>query len=521
MNRLTQLPITFLLILILGLLFSTCGKNRVKLDVTPDVVLEKMLNNPNINGTHTGENFCWQARVGMDQYIDNFELTKDDKWLEAGIKYYDYLIGRMILDPDGYKSWMGPYGYDESFWQDALVGDAILFTEILDFSVLVLEDEGLKNKYGDKANSYVNIAKKDFIEKWDKRGCWVEDGPYGTYIGFDKFLKSDSLSEWIHAPEVSRAGVSHPFNKQLDVAQVCLRLYRISGDRYYWARAERIFFTLKNHLQYFDNHYCWNYYEPLYPGDVDLEKMETLHGVWVHPWRSGYQAGEVGKIAEAYHYGIVFDKQDMQRIINTNLKVMWNKDLENPGFINSNGLGADGDTVGLASFQRTYGHSDVSKNAGRLWTGLLDFDQTIRDLYEQRYKGSEDSHGYVHYKNTIQKEPPGFKRKYVRDDVKVPLVSFTESKDLCLATVLPHAVPKDGKSIIICKSWNPGELQIDLFSKSDEKLANLYTGNIQKEKTFLITWDGKDPEDKENYFGEYKIRWSINGGYREFPVLIN
>ena len=74
---------------------------------------------------------------------------------------------------------------------------------------------------------------------------------------------------------------------------------------------------------------------------------------------------------------------------------------------------------------------------------------------------------------------------------------------------------------IICKSWNPGELQIDLFSKSDEKLANLYTGNIQKEKTFLITWDGKDPENKETYFGEYKIRWSINGGYREFPVVIN
>ena len=47
------------------------------------------------------------------------------------------------------------------------------------------------------------------------------------------------------------------------------------------------------------------------------------------------------------------------------------------------------------------------------------------------------------------------------------------------------------------------------------------TGDIQKEKTFLITWDGKDPEKKETYSGEYKIRWSINGGYREFPVVIH
>ena len=61
----------------------------------------------------------------------------------------------------------------------------------------------------------------------------------------------------------------------------------------------------------------------------------------------------------------------------------------------------------------------------------------------------------------------------------------------------------------------------DLYSGTDEKLANLYTGNIQKERTFMITWDGKDPYKKETYHGEYNIRWSINEGYREFPIVIN
>ena len=236
----------------------------------------------------------------------------------------------MATDPDGYKGWIGVYGYDDNYWQDALVGDAILIEGILDFSVLVLEDNALKSKYGEKAQSYVEIAKRDFVEKWDKRGCWIDDDPYGGYIEFGKFLNKDNLKEWIQAPEESRIGISHPFNKQFDAARVCLRLYRITGDKFYRDRAEKIYFTAKSHFQYFDNHYCWNYYEPLYPGDVDLEKKDTRHGVWVHPWRSGYTAREVEDIAEAYHYGIVFDEQDIKRIINTNLNVMWNKDKVNP-----------------------------------------------------------------------------------------------------------------------------------------------------------------------------------------------
>lgn len=472
-----------------------------------------------------GENFCWNARVGMDQYINNYRLTKDTDWLDAGVKYYDFLIGRMDTDPEGYKGWIGPYGYDGRYYQDALVGDAILLSSILDFSVLVLEDEMLKSKYGDKANSYVEIAKKDFVEKWDKRGCWYEDGPYGSYIGLSKFLKSDNLKEWVYAPEVSRAGISHPFNKQMDAGEVCLRLHRITGDKFYWNRAEKIYFTAKSRFQYFDDHYCWNYWEPLYPGDVDLKRKTTNHWVGVHPWRSGYQAGEVGKIVEAFHYGMVFDEQDIQRIINTNLNVMWNKDRVNPRFINSNGLGADNDTTGLGAFKAAYGHSNVTKNAGELWTALLDFDQTIRDLYELRFKDDKNSMQRRRYENTVLKNPPSFKREYARSEVTIPVINFTECKDLYLAAVLPHIITKGEKTIIICKSWISDILEIDLYSTEGKKIKNLYKGKIGGTKeigggVFITTWDGKDPSKKETYKGDFKIRWTIGNGYREFPITI-
>ncbi len=504
---------------IVAVISVSANKKGTAQTLAPDRLYQRMANNPAFK-KFTGENFCWQAAYGMNRYVNNYELTKNTEWLDAGVKYYDFLIGKMMTDPDGYKGWIGKYTYDSRYFQDALVGDAILMAGILDFCVLVLEDNNLKAKYGDKANSYVKTARKDFIEKWDYRECWIDDDPYGSYIGFNKYLKEDNLTEWITDPKVSRSGVSHPFNKQMDVAEVCLQLHRITGELFYWDRAEKIYFTTKSHFQYFDNHYCWNYYEPLYPGDIDMEKRDTRHGVWVHPWRSGYQAGEVSQIVNAYHHGIVFDSVDMQRIINTNLDVMWNKDSVHPKFINSNGLGADGDTTGLANFKRTYGHSNAVKNGGELWTGLLDFDQTIRDLYELRFNGDTASPAYLSYKKSVLVNPPGFNRKYVNGKVTVPIVGFTECRDLYLATVLPHKIPKDGASVIICKSWDAGDISIDLYATSGIKLTNLYKGEIGRGKNLIVTWDGKDPAKKAAFNGEYKIRWTTEGGYREFPIEI-
>jgi hypothetical protein len=75
------------------------------------------------------------------------------------------------------------------------------------------------------------------------------------------------------------------------------------------------------------------------------------------------------------------------------------------------------------------------------------------------------------------------------------------------------------ESIIICKSWIPGELHIDLYSTDDKKICNLFSGKIS-EGIFMITWNGKDPVHKETFKGDYKVRWTIGKGYREFPVII-
>lgn len=487
---------------------------------TPKELAYAMIHNPAFQESARGEDFCWNAAYGMGRFIQNFQLSRNQAYLDAAVSYYDFLIGTMDTDPDGYKGWIGPYEYDKKYWQDALVGDAILFKGILDFCVLVQETDSLKKNYSAKAIAYRKLAERNFAEKWDKRGSWYQDGPYGSYVGFAKFMTPGKTDRWIKDTTVSRTGISHPFNKQMDAGQVFLRLYRLTKNKAYKARAERIYFTVKSHFQYVDGHYRWNYFEPLSPADVDLEQQDTRHGVWVHPFRSGYQAGEVEKIAEAYHYGIVFNETDIKRIIRTNLDVMWNKDRLNPEFINSNGQGAEKDTSGAGGFKQAYGHGAAARNTGELWTGLLDFDQTIRDLYALKFKGGKDPEGRIAFENESLQSPPSFRRKFARNDIKVPSLNFSESKELYLATVLPHRIYKGKTAILISKSSTPGTLQIDLYSKTNKLITNLYTGKVGGQ-TFILNWDGKDAARRISFKGDYNIRWTLGSGYREFPIVID
>ena len=259
MKRLFSHLALICLIILVACPFQIRAQKAVTLSTTPDELYQKSVNNPAFQTASKGESFCWHARGAMDQFISNYKLSGETSWLDAGVKYYDFLVSRMDTDPDGYKGWIGPYLSNKNHWQDVLVGDALLLEGMLHFSVLVLEDKKLKAKYGDKANFYVDLAKKNFAEKYDKRGTWIDDGPYGAYIGYNKFLRSDNLKEWVVSGGVAEVGVSQPFNKQMDAGLVFLLLHRATGEKIYNDRATKIYFTTKSRFQFFDDHYSWNY----------------------------------------------------------------------------------------------------------------------------------------------------------------------------------------------------------------------------------------------------------------------
>jgi hypothetical protein len=303
-----------------------------------------------------------------------------------------------------------------------------------------------------------------------------------------------------------KSGMSHPFNKQNDMGQVFIRLYRITGNKAYFAQAEKIFLRMKRQLQFYADHYEWNYWEPFGPWDIDWEKRTTVHWIGINP-SAGYQSREVGQMVEAYHHGIVFDETDIKRLINTNLDVMWNKDTENPAFTNSN-----------------VAHRPVKegeKPTGALWTSLLGFDQRIRDLYEMRFRDNPSpSPGYLLYKKTVASKPPSFERNHAKKKVKLPNVEFSECRNINFAVVIPGVINKGEQTVILSRFWKPEELEIALYSADGKnKIKSLYQGRVNS--FFMWEWDGTDSDRKDSYKGKYRLRWTSNEEYREYPIYIN
>ncbi len=469
---------------------------------SPERLLQGRMNTPLLKteGTLTGEGVCWHAAYDAGKFIDGYRQTNDAAYLDAAAAYFDALLAKLHTSPDGYQGWVGPYIYDKNFIGDVHIGDAILFNRMLEFSetVLASEDSTMKDNYSPKAERYIQLAKKHLIEKWDARGSWREDGQYGVYVSWDHYLTPDNLTEW-RKLEAKNSSLTLPFNKQNSMAIACLRIYRMTGDDWYRDKALKIFNYMKSRMCLFEDHYVWNYWEPFGAWDIeDLKKSKLRHWVNVHPYRN-YQAGEIHEIAEAYHSGLTFTKEDIKRIINTNINVMWNGDKENPKWRNSNyavQMAALGD---IPIKKAPGGH--FKSLAGTLWTGLLDFDATVREL-----AGA-----------TID-APPSFERKHSGLPVTVLKRPFNRNKSFVMAAVMPSVISSGETAAITCQIRVAGKIKIELRSSDGETLVKIIRDAPNKNNgagVFIQPWNPTDLKP-----GAYRVRWSLHGDYREFPITI-
>ncbi|MFT5375821.1 MAG: hypothetical protein ACI906_002648 [Candidatus Latescibacterota bacterium] len=463
---------------------------------------QRVMANPNlqVEGQITGEQFCWHAASGADDFVDAYLAWNDAAWLDRGAAYFDWLVSLMATAPDGYRGWIGPYIYDEQYWCDVHVGDAILINPMLRFAEVVLANDELKEIHGQRAQRYVQLAQRELIEKWDQRGTWHDDGPQGSYRAWDHYLAPNDLSTWHHSTD-PKAGLSLPFNKQMDMGIAALRLYRITGQERYRQRAERVFRLFKSRLRLFDGGYVWNYWEPLGPWDIDRKERRIRHWVNVHPTRN-YQAREVAFVAEAYHTGLVFTRTDIERIIHTNLENMWNGDGDQPRWRNA-GLGGEW-------------APQKKKRAGTLWSALVDFDERARQLQAQRLRVGSIDHAYFH--NVVATGPPSFARRYAATGPQEKSAALESTPNLVMAAALPRVSNGDTAALLLCKTARDDALQITLHATDATSIDTLYDGRIKGgddglEGIFWISWDaaGVSP-------GTYSVRWRLGDEVRDCAI---
>ncbi len=486
--------------------------------VNPDELYNQLAGNANLD-QEPGEGWAWHASHSMDRFVRAYLAWGGTVWLDTAVQYFDFVIDHMREGPDGYMGWIGPYIYDNDVWCDVHIADAILINHMLRFALVIKEDPDLHDDYWEHAQRYIDLARVDFFEKWDSRGTWYDDGRYGNYHMWDHYLEPNDFSEWHHdeTRSIHNSGLGNPANKNNSMGVAALRLYRLTGDEQYRDKAEKIFRNLKSrfHRYVFDGFdtVTWNYWEPAVPTDINPANNTTRHWVNVHPYRN-YQAGEVGEIVEAYHSGIVFDETDIQRIINTNLEVMWNGDMDNPSWNNSN-------------FHTTGYGDDVT--AGTRWGALEDFSQTIRDLRGSFGTGRTEVIDKAYHENVTLARDPSFERKYVSDERNVSVYDFPHNwstPSLNMAFALPSMIVAEAESTVLAvRSVQSGTLSVDVYARDGLVPVHQFSAtSIGSRGSRFFEWDGTDSAGDPLPPGEYRIRWTLSdGGHREarFTILPN
>ncbi len=468
------------------------------------------------DGGVTGEQTAWNWNYTLgNEILPACETFQTDTWMAPTEKILNAMADKMSAGPDGYKGFIGPNIYDGKLHCDVHVGDSILIDHMLRFAMIVKDNPKLQKKYGKSAARFIEIAKKDLIEKWNKRGTFATDGPFACYLDNDLFRKAGEKEFFQQKEDNKRSRHALPFNKSLDMASCLLRLYYLTGDKQYRDDAEKICNKVKASMNRFQNAYTWNYSEPFSRYDVypkgEYNRL-THHWVDTHPYRD-YQAGEVSKMVLAYNMGVTFTREDMQRLVNTNLKLMWNGDKKNPKFVNSNAK--------LPGYRKPAPSKAYPTTAGCLWSALAQFDPTIRELAEKSIRPNDVISKAAMAK--LCKNPPSYTRKYF-PDAKVEdfpwMKGIKESGGQMFAVAIPSVVEPGKDTAIYSKALKSPRENVDVFVRplNGGTEHKLFSRKIGDSAFFLNFWDGKINGKRTP--GEYVIIWRYNGGERAYPVTI-
>ena len=275
-----------------------------------------------------GEEIGWMMTPFVDGFYEGYLATHETSWIDRLVDWTDAWVKRGVKEPDGCIGWpkAGAASTDidnlRAFNTDSFLGEAMLLRPIVLMSAEILRDPALKQKYGAKAQGYLKLS-TEIYQKWDARGCWRETADGGMISVVLPYGLDAATGQWTTGYANRNAagqGFSHPNNKANIVACWLLAMSDATGQPVYRERAARWFRILKSRMKVkadSNTYVIWNYWEPAGAWD-GKPNGSPKHWVGVHP-NAGYYEIDAEGIVEAYEHGVVFTKEDIDRLIATAL----------------------------------------------------------------------------------------------------------------------------------------------------------------------------------------------------------
>lgn len=484
-----------LLLLALAATLALAGESPALPD--PAKTADEALARPGLRNA-SGEQLTWNAAFYAHDFLNAFDVSRDPAWLEAAQKYYDAVVKLSVSDdPDG---WPGTIGADistkleqEATVADTVVGDANVCWPLVQFATRVRSDPALAARFGKRADEYVALATRMCWEKWNKRGCYRQDGlGYGSYHTYEKAIDKADRTKWVPRAEI----VSDNLNKHYKIGLVILELWKLTGKPEYrdrviaiYSRAKAMFRLLPD-----ENRVVWNFWMP--HGPYDIEGTSPKSWVGVHPSRPGYQAFEVGAFLDVYDSGLVFDRSDMERIVATNRWMIAN---------------------GLKS-------ADGSSKAGQVWDALAGLDPAIRDAAVAAAKPGSIHAAHLAWAIANR---TGYERMHVPAGAKVQVsdAPVQPGRKLIAALAVPETVElaNDDRIRLLAEATGAGAVTVELLgADGKEVLGVLDREELDgKQGAFIAPrWDGLNPKTGKKEPGRFVVRWTYDGESRTWPVVV-
>ena len=316
-----------------------------------------------------GEEIGWLVSPFLNGFYYGYLATGDRKWIDLLVDWSDAVVKRGVKEPDGFIGWPKAAGASTGavpdFTTDNQLGEAMALRPMVLMAGEILKNPALKEKYGRKAAEYVRLAEQTF-EKWNSRGAWreVKDGGLWVVPPFGIDPKTGRWTEGYSRRNTD--GFSLPANKQNFVAMWLISMYDVTRKPVYKDRAEKWWRVMKSRMRLRDGtYYVWNYWDAAGPWDSRSDGS-LKHWVGVHP-NGGYYGIDVEGMVAAYEHGLVFTKEDIERLIATNRDFMWNHEVQGAQFRRLDGGEPD---------------KRWPKSPGVLWAALAPYDETLRKVFE-------------------------------------------------------------------------------------------------------------------------------------------
>ena len=335
----------------------------------------------------SNESWFWINAHKLRPLLNAYDYSHDIAFLDVFVSLMDDVLAERYIHPTDSDTWSGWYQYQTNAHSYMVIHAGIVYYQpVLRFVETVRSNPALSDKFGQIAETWFTDITGVSIPAWDKRGCWKEIGEgEGWYVKLTQ--KPDPDTHELISESDRLAGTSYAYNKLHEMLRGFLIAYRLTGNEWYRDRIEKCARVFHRNWRIDDAHAEWNYREILGPWDYksgEIDEGDTYFTSWIHP-KGGYYGTDVEYTVECYNHGILFDRADIEKLIQTNTEFMLRDKDASHRFTNIDGSYRVYNEPGKKGF----GH-------GSLWTSLAQFSPRVRELWKAQIDRTDPArYGYA------------------------------------------------------------------------------------------------------------------------------